>query len=62
MLLTSDGVHKPLHNPDIADVIDRHAEDLQALADALVDNALAVRLTDPDAVHDNATAAVIRLD
>ncbi|WP_158842649.1 hypothetical protein [Saccharothrix deserti] len=62
VLLTSDGVHKPLHNLDIADVIGRHTDDPQALAEALVNNALAVPLADLDEVRDNATAAVIRLD
>ncbi len=62
VLLTSDGVHKPLHELDILDLIHPHQHDPQALADALVNNALAVPLAGPDEVRDNATAAVIRLD
>ncbi|SCL42169.1 Serine/threonine protein phosphatase PrpC [Micromonospora pallida] len=59
IVLTSDGVHKPLSDEQIAELVERHADDAQALADALVDAGTGLPRTDPDEAPDNATAAVI---
>jgi PPM family protein phosphatase len=61
ILLTSDGVHKPLSAQQIADLVEQHAGDARALADALVETAVIAPRTDPDEDSDNATAAVITL-
>nr|WP_042198381.1 hypothetical protein [Kibdelosporangium sp. MJ126-NF4]CEL23365.1 hypothetical protein [Kibdelosporangium sp. MJ126-NF4]CTQ96899.1 hypothetical protein [Kibdelosporangium sp. MJ126-NF4] len=61
ILLTSDGVHKALLIRQITELAERHSGDAQALADALVDDAVAIPHSDPDEVADNATAAVITL-
>jgi serine/threonine protein phosphatase PrpC len=61
LLLTSDGVPKPLSDKEIARLAGRHAGDAQALADALVDAAVTAPRSDPDEVADNATAAVLTL-
>lgn len=59
IILTSDGVHKPLPAGQIGELVERHAGDAQALADALVDTAVATPRADPDESADNATAAVL---
>ncbi|MCX4470425.1 hypothetical protein OOK41_08915 [Micromonospora sp. NBC_01655] len=61
VLLTSDGVHKALPAARIAELAETHVENVQALADALVDVAVTEPRADPDETADNATAAVIRL-
>lgn len=61
VILTSDGVHKPLSTNEIADLAEKYADHAQALADALVDVAVVAPRTDPDEIADNATAAVITL-
>lgn len=59
--LTSDGVHKALSDGHITDLIIRHIGDVQALANALVDDAVTAPRVDPDEVADNATATVLTL-
>lgn len=61
ILLTSDGVHKPLTAEAIGTLVQEYADNPQQLADALVDAAVAEPRTDPDETPDNATAAVLRL-
>lgn len=59
ILITSDGVHKPLAADEISALIGEHRDDPQALADALANGA--VGTAGPHEVADNATAIVIRL-
>lgn len=62
VILTSDGVHKPLSNDRIAELVRAHAADPQVLADQLVVVAIAAD-GGPHAEHvDNASAVVLRLD
>ncbi|KQC34736.1 hypothetical protein [Frankia sp. ACN1ag] len=61
IILTSDGVHKPLSAARIGELAERYAGDAQALVDALVDTAVAATCSDPDDNADNATAAVLSL-
>jgi serine/threonine protein phosphatase PrpC len=61
ILLTSDGVHKPLSATQIAELAERHVGDTQALADVLVDAAVTAPRSDPDEAADNATVVVLHL-
>lgn len=61
VLLASDGVHKRLDADRIAILAEQHADNAQALADALVHAAVTSPGNDPDEAVDNATAAVITL-
>lgn len=58
VILTSDGVHKPLAGTEIAALVAAHAGDPQLLADALVAAALAAP---SDGTRDNATALVLQV-
>lgn len=57
VLLTSDGVHKAILPERIAELAERHNGDAEALADALVNTAVAEAGEDAD----NATVAVVAL-
>jgi serine/threonine protein phosphatase PrpC len=61
VLVSSDGVHKILTTQQMATIIDAHANQPQALADALVEAAITVPVTGHDDVPDNATVAVLQL-
>lgn len=58
VLIASDGVHKQISAARLAELVERHAADPQALTDALVTAAVHAV---PDGDSDNATAAVLRL-
>lgn len=58
VLLTSDGVHDQVDKETVEDLCRAHADDPQALADALVHAAI----TDEDGYRDDATAIVIRTE
>lgn len=62
ILLTSDGVHKPLGADRIAGLIDQYQGDAPVLADVLVELAVTAIRSDPGETADNATAIVIALD
>lgn len=61
ILITSDGVHKPLTDRQLGVLVAENAGDAQRLADELVDRAVAAPRRDPDETADNATAAVLAI-
>lgn len=61
ILLTSDGIHKSVAGATIAALLGVDWPDPQRIAQRLVDAAVRAPRADPDAVADNATAAVLLL-
>ena len=58
ILLTSDGVHDQIPEPEMTALIREHADAPQALAEALV----AAAQPDGDGYRDDATVVVIRIN